>query len=394
MPLKVAVKEKLEQVNSKIRDHRVVETVKKFHVKHVISKLRTNEGKGWRRILWVLLAIALAYQGWTFVQVSALLICLAILLFIALPFVFKYSTYIQRHLIFLPSVKLPRFIDYEDPESEGIPGGRNFYLYSEPGVKIGVWQILPEDIKGSHKTHSVEWFEEQLQDGRTVILYLHGNSNDRAGPHRVELYHVLRKMGYHVFAFDYRGYADSTQVPPSETGVVLDAMTVYNWIKTRIGDAKLIVWGHSLGTAVSSHLVSDLCLQGNRPSGLVLESPFNNIYDEIRNHPMAWVWRKMPYFDWFSSTLENNDFGFVSDQRIEVIDVPILIMHAKDDMLVPFILGQALYESAVRSRDATWPQVEFVEFESEHGYAHKYICRAPELPSIIRKFEARSIKKD
>ena len=27
---------------------------------------------------------------------------------------------------------------------------------------------------------------------RTVILYLHGNSNNRAGPHRVELYHLLR----------------------------------------------------------------------------------------------------------------------------------------------------------------------------------------------------------
>ena len=36
-----------------------------------------------------------------------------------------------------------------------------------------------------------------------------------------------------------------------------------------------------------------------RPNGLVLESPFNNIYDEIRNHPMGWIWRKMPYFDWF-----------------------------------------------------------------------------------------------
>ena len=45
--------------------------------------------------------------------------------------------------------------------------------------------------------------------------------------------------------------------------------------------------------------VSDLCLEGRRPSGLVLESPFNNIFDEVRNHPMAWVWRKMPWFDWF-----------------------------------------------------------------------------------------------
>ena len=28
-----------------------------------------------------------------------------------------------------------------------MPGSRNFYLESEPGVKLGVWQILPEDIQ-------------------------------------------------------------------------------------------------------------------------------------------------------------------------------------------------------------------------------------------------------
>ena len=43
----------------------------------------------------------------------------------------------------------------------------------------------------------------------------------------------------------------------------------------------MLVWGHSLGTAVSSHLVADLCQQEHRPCGLVLESPFNNIFDEV-----------------------------------------------------------------------------------------------------------------
>jgi stringent starvation protein B len=45
---------------------------------------------------------------------------------------------------------------------------------------------------------------------------------------------------------------------------------VYEWIRGKVGTSRLIVWGHSLGTAVSSHLVSDLCLEGNRPDGLIL----------------------------------------------------------------------------------------------------------------------------
>ena len=43
--------------------------------------------------------------------------------------------------------RLPGYINFSDPESEGLPGSRNFYLESEPGVKLGVWQILPADIQ-------------------------------------------------------------------------------------------------------------------------------------------------------------------------------------------------------------------------------------------------------
>ena len=43
--------------------------------------------------------------------------------------------------------RVPGYINFEDPVSEGIPGSRNFYLDSEPGVKLGVWQILPADLE-------------------------------------------------------------------------------------------------------------------------------------------------------------------------------------------------------------------------------------------------------
>jgi hypothetical protein len=91
-----------------------------------------------------------------------------------------------------------------------------------------------------------------------------------------------------------------------------------------------IVYGHSLGTAVSTEAVATLCESGNPPSALILESPFNNIHEEIRIHPMSFLWRKMPWFKWFfTGTLTKNDVGFVSDERIGQIYIPILIMHAK-----------------------------------------------------------------
>ena len=117
-------------------------------------------------------------------------------------------------------------------------------------------------------------------------------------------------MDLHVVAFDYRGYADSSKhIAPTETGVVRDARTVYEWLASKAAgkvvysfsletnitnfdlffkvhlshfQIKVIVWGHSLGTAISSHLVADLCQEDQRPCALVLESPFNNIFDEVR----------------------------------------------------------------------------------------------------------------
>jgi len=350
--------------------------------------IREEGPRGARRSAWLLLAAYLYYQGWSVFAIVQLFIGLAALLFIGLPFVFKYSPYIQRNLVFLPFLRMPKNVDFSDPASEGLPGTKNFYLESDPGVSVGVWHILPVSLVEESEGKELGWWDNQLSDGRTVILYLHGNTAHRAGEHRKELYQVLRGMDFHVVAFDYRGYADSsTHIAPTETGVVRDAIAVYEWLTSRTA-GKVVVWGHSLGTAISSHLVADLCQEDQRPCALVLESPFNNIFDEVRNHPMGWLWRKMPWYDWFfTAPLATNDLGFVSDQRVQVIDVPIMILHAEDDLVVPFKLGKALYESALDRRAAHWPKVHWREFSGQHGYAHKFICRAPELPAIIREFE-------
>ena len=51
---------------------------------------------------------------------------------------------------------------------------------------------------------------------------------------------------------DYRGYADSSAVPPSETGVVTDARAVYDWLVEQTGPARVIVWGHRYAIEITS----------------------------------------------------------------------------------------------------------------------------------------------
>jgi len=136
----------------------------------------------------------------------------------------------------------------------------------------------------------VEFFEETLRNIHLpIVLYLHGNTGSRAAQHRIDLYKVLSRLNYQVIAFDYRGYSDSENTPPTEIGCVKDAIAVYKYILS-LTDSPVFLWGHSMGTAVATHMLANLNnVDILGPRGVILESPFNNLRDEINEHPFAHV---------------------------------------------------------------------------------------------------------
>lgn len=120
-------------------------------------------------------------------------------------------------------------------------------------------------------------------------MYCHGNTASRGSGHRIDVYKLLRNLGYHVISFDYRGYGDSDAVSPTEEGVVRDALAVYYYIRN-ITTNPIFIWGHSLGTGVATNMLSKLnSLDEKGVRGVILEAPFTNIRDEIRMHPFARV---------------------------------------------------------------------------------------------------------
>ena len=95
---------------------------------------------------------------------------------------------------------------------------------------------------------------------------------------RVGLYKKLLALGYYVLAVDYRGYGDSTVISPTEASCVMDARAALAWLTAKLGDrVKVVVWGHSLGTAIASHMVSEglfchFCVYKVCPTGLTFSS--------------------------------------------------------------------------------------------------------------------------
>lgn len=153
---------------------------------------------------------------------------------------------------------------------------------------------LESVMKSSFPLVNVEneqlFYERMLKiPGNTIVLYLHGNTASRGSGHRLDVYKLLRNLGYHVISFDYRGYGDSDAISPTEEGVVRDAMAVYNYI-SNLTSNPIFIWGHSLGTGVATNMLSQLnYLDDKGVRGVILEAPFTNIRDEIRMHPFARV---------------------------------------------------------------------------------------------------------
>lgn len=310
-----------------------------------------------------------------------------LVVYVSIPFIIKLCPSIQAKLVFLNFVRMPYFIDLKRPLDQGLNHTRNFYLEPEPGQKIGVWHTVPADMWREAQGKQAKWYDDTLVLSNPIILYLHGNAGTRGGDHRVQLYKVLSSLGYHVVTFDYRGWGDSDG-SPSEGGMTSDALFIYDWLKDSLGhETPLYIWGHSLGTGVATNLVRRLCDRGSPPDALILESPFTNIREEAKSHPFSMVYRYLPGFDWFFlDAITANNIRFASDENVNHISCPVLILHAEDDSVVPFHLGKKLYDLASQSKSLSGHQVKFVPFPSSRAYKHKFIYRSPELPNILSDF--------
>jgi fermentation-respiration switch protein FrsA (DUF1100 family) len=104
----------------------------------------------------------------------------------------------------------------------------------------------------------------------------HGNAGNIG--HRIPVAQMLDEaIGCNVLMLEYRGYGLSTGTP-NEEGLMIDAQTGLDYIRqrTELRDTKIVVYGQSLGGAVSINLVAKNQKQGDI-AGLILENTFISI---------------------------------------------------------------------------------------------------------------------
>lgn len=304
-----------------------------------------------------------------------------------MPVVVYLFPWILGHAIFAHLVRFPFFVDLSRPE-DVLNHTCNFYLSPEEGVSVGVWHTLPASQWEEAAGRSPEWYRETLGDGRPVIIFLHGNVGTRALKHRVELVKILSSADYHVLSLDYRGFGDSSG-EPSEAGLTSDALYLYSWVKKHSRGSFVCLWGHSLGTGVATNAAVKLQEQGSAVEAIVLQAPYTRIGEVVVNHRLAKPYRFLPGFEsllWH--LMEKNNIVFDNSKNLQILTTPLLILHAKDDSVVPHHMGLKLHQISLQAREKlnTDAPVEMISYDSHLGISHSHIHLDPNLSDVVRKF--------
>lgn len=185
------------------------------------------------------------------------------------------------------------------------------------------------------------WFIPS-EGASSVILFCHGNAGNIS--HRLESIQIFHRLGLDVFVFDYRGYGRS-EGKPSEVGTYRDVEAVWRYLveERQVSPNRIVVFGRSLGGAVAAWLA-----HRHTPGALILESAFTSIPD---------IAAKL-YF--YLPVRLLSRFKYNTAEYLDEVDCPVLIVHSREDEIMPFSHGQQLFETARGPK-------EFLEISGTHN---------------------------
>ncbi len=218
-------------------------------------------------------------------------------------------------------------------------------LESSDGLRLSGWYI-PAPLEARAEVSSVQPGDSlptgQAEGSQLTVLFCHGNGGNMM--HRLDSINIFYNLGLNCFIFDYRGYGNS-EGKPGEEGTYLDARAAYKWLteEKKVPPNNIIVFGRSLGGSIAAQLASKVEVKA-----LIIESAFTSYVN---------IGRKFyPYMPvrWFAR------FSYQTVDYVKQVNCPVMIIHSRNDEIVPFEFGLELYDAANEPK-------EFVEIFGSHN---------------------------
>jgi fermentation-respiration switch protein FrsA (DUF1100 family) len=209
-----------------------------------------------------------------------------------------------------------------------------------PDMPTRTLQATPQDIGLDYETVRLETADgEQLhgwyvaaQNARATLLFCHGNAGNIS--HRLESLRIYHELGLNVLIFDYRGYGLSTG-KASEAGTYRDADAAWRYLLDERGLAPqdIVIAGRSLGAAVAADLASRA-----EPAAVVLELAFMSV-PAMAAEIYPWLPPGLPGL-----------YRYDTRAKLAQIKRPLLIVHSRDDEIIPYAHAETLYAEAARPK--------------------------------------------
>jgi fermentation-respiration switch protein FrsA (DUF1100 family) len=212
----------------------------------------------------------------------------------------------ENHLIYFP--QLPGRTSGEW-HPQGLPIEET-WLRTSDGVKLHAWWI-------------------PAPEAEFTFISFHGNAGNIT--HRAEVFAFLHELPANVLAVEYRGYGKS-EGRPDERGLYLDAQAAWEHLVRERGipPRRVIAFGQSLGTAVAADLAAS-----REVGGVVLEAPFASVTAVAR--------RAYFFLPGITALMKTK---LATGEKLAASEVPLLVVHCTRDPVIPFPLGERVFELA------------------------------------------------
>lgn len=215
---------------------------------------------------------------------------------------------------------------FAGPATQGLPSDpaiEQLWIEPEPGVRVEAWLVPAVGAS---------------DEPRPLVVFFHGNGE--LIEHALGVAGVYRRLGANVLLPEYRGYGRSGG-HPSEQAIAEDAKRFLEMAIARGGvDPRRIIYhGRSLGGGVACALAAR-----RLPAAMVLESTFVSVASIARKYLVPLFLLKNP---------------FHNDRVLRTFDGPVLIMHGRQDGIVPVSNGRRLHAMARNSA--------YVEIDAGHN---------------------------
>jgi pimeloyl-ACP methyl ester carboxylesterase len=203
--------------------------------------------------------------------------------------------------------------------------------------RMAVAQVIPsgaEDVwfNSADGTRLNGWFfASQTKPELATVIFFHGNGGNISNVSW--LAQRFASHGFTVLIFDYRGYGASDGVAANESELYADGDAAVAFVMNEKGvrSERIVLYGHSLGTAVAADVASRRAF-----GAVVLESGFSSA-SSVATRALPWLPR-------FLHFLRKNRFE--SAHKLNSVKCPILIAHGDPDRTIPTSEAQLLYAAA------------------------------------------------